>query len=63
MTTYFRSIHDFDNSGHYAQLAYNANPNYAQTVFNQSLVSAFKYDSKGALSLLDQVKFLDPSEL
>ena len=63
MTTYYRSIHDFDNAGHYAQLAYDANPNNAQTVFNQSLVSAFKHDSKGALSLLDQVKFLDPSEL
>ena len=61
MTTYYRSIQDFDNAGHYGQLAYDANPNNAQTVFNQSLVSAFKHYSKVALSLLDQVKFLDPS--
>ena len=63
MSSYYMSINDFVNSGHYAKLAYDVNPNNAQTAFNQSLVSAFSDDIEGALEYLEKVKFLDPSEL
>ena len=57
------SINDVVNSGHYAKLASDVNPNNAQTAFNQSLVSALNHDIESALEYLEKVKFLDPSEL
>ena len=63
MSNYYFTKNDYKNAKHYAKLAYANNPNNGYTSYMLSLIEAFTGNIDAASKFLEDVKFLDPSEL
>ena len=63
MCSYYMSINELSNAEHYANLASEVNPNFAQTAFSQGLIAALNGHIESAMGYIEKVKLLDPSEL